>query len=340
MPYADPIVGGIFLIKPAIRSRNYIAGVSGWTINVDGSAEFNNVTVRGGLIVSDGNSTIRIDTALFGTPTVTFFISGITNPAQFFAFNAAATAGHSANVGLSLFASNNTLDSNNAMSISLSNQTLNMGYGTATAGPHITIDNSVLANPSIRVASDLSTAGGVANQFFIDQNGATLSGGLTIQSGIGAVLTVRKNGGSTPRTAVTVLADPDLSLTVEGGAIYEMTTYIVYDGINTTGTGVGGIVYGWTGPAGAVMDWNGGGYNTTVPSAPFLEVTSTSQVIGGLPSSATRGAGTQMMLRMYGILVTAVGNPGSFTFRWGQLNVSATPVTVYGPSRIVLRRIG
>jgi len=43
----NPIVGGIVLRIPAIRSPDYVAGVSGWTINVDGTAEFNNVTVRG-----------------------------------------------------------------------------------------------------------------------------------------------------------------------------------------------------------------------------------------------------------------------------------------------------
>lgn len=45
--FTDPIVGGISLRKPAIRSPNYLAGSTGWTINVDGSAEFNNLTIRG-----------------------------------------------------------------------------------------------------------------------------------------------------------------------------------------------------------------------------------------------------------------------------------------------------
>lgn len=46
----NPIVGGITLRIPAIRSPDYVAGVSGWTINVDGTAEFNNVTIRGTFI--------------------------------------------------------------------------------------------------------------------------------------------------------------------------------------------------------------------------------------------------------------------------------------------------
>lgn len=45
--FGNPTVGGIALRKPAIRSPNYVAGSAGWTINIDGSAEFNNLTIRG-----------------------------------------------------------------------------------------------------------------------------------------------------------------------------------------------------------------------------------------------------------------------------------------------------
>jgi hypothetical protein len=46
--YANSILGGMSnLIRAAIRSPNYATGVTGWTINKDGSAEFNNLAVRG-----------------------------------------------------------------------------------------------------------------------------------------------------------------------------------------------------------------------------------------------------------------------------------------------------
>lgn len=35
------------LIRDAIRSRNYVAGVSGWSINKDGTAEFSDIVIRG-----------------------------------------------------------------------------------------------------------------------------------------------------------------------------------------------------------------------------------------------------------------------------------------------------
>lgn len=52
MQPGNPIVGGVVLRRPAITSPNYATGVSGWTVNQDGSAEFNSVTIRNGQVVS------------------------------------------------------------------------------------------------------------------------------------------------------------------------------------------------------------------------------------------------------------------------------------------------
>jgi hypothetical protein len=47
MTFSNPIVGGTTLIRPAIHSPDYVEGVSGWSVNKDGTAEFNDVTFRG-----------------------------------------------------------------------------------------------------------------------------------------------------------------------------------------------------------------------------------------------------------------------------------------------------
>lgn len=47
MTFSNPIVGGTTLIRPAIHSPDYVAGESGWSINKDGTAEFNDVNFRG-----------------------------------------------------------------------------------------------------------------------------------------------------------------------------------------------------------------------------------------------------------------------------------------------------
>lgn len=49
MQFNNDLAGGVTLVRPALQSPNYAAGVSGWSIKIDGSAEFNNVTVRGTL---------------------------------------------------------------------------------------------------------------------------------------------------------------------------------------------------------------------------------------------------------------------------------------------------
>ena len=53
MAFNNDVVGGITLIRSAIQSANYIPGVSGWTINRDGSSEFASGTFRGPVIVID-----------------------------------------------------------------------------------------------------------------------------------------------------------------------------------------------------------------------------------------------------------------------------------------------
>ena len=55
MTFQDPVVGETTLLRPAIRSPNYVAGSVGWTINDDGTAEFANVNIYGGsLTIDDG----------------------------------------------------------------------------------------------------------------------------------------------------------------------------------------------------------------------------------------------------------------------------------------------
>lgn len=51
MIFENPILAGLTLIREAIRSENYVVGSAGWSIDQDGSAEFNDVVIRGGTTV-------------------------------------------------------------------------------------------------------------------------------------------------------------------------------------------------------------------------------------------------------------------------------------------------
>lgn len=48
----DPVTGGTVLRRAAIQSPNYVAGVSGWAINADGTAQFNAIDLPNGQGVS------------------------------------------------------------------------------------------------------------------------------------------------------------------------------------------------------------------------------------------------------------------------------------------------
>lgn len=97
----DPVVGSTVLRRPAIQSPNYVAGSAGWTVNSDGSAEFNNVTVRGEFQAGTaGAAEVQIDQ--FGE--LLFFDSGgnlviVINPAKqaIFIYNPGGGAGNLVN---------------------------------------------------------------------------------------------------------------------------------------------------------------------------------------------------------------------------------------------------
>lgn len=56
MPFTSPVVAGVQLVRNAIQSQNFVTGVAGWRIARDGSAEFNNGTFRGNVIVGPTSS--------------------------------------------------------------------------------------------------------------------------------------------------------------------------------------------------------------------------------------------------------------------------------------------
>lgn len=61
-----------------IRSPNYVAGVSGWKIDADGSAEFNNVVIRGTLSASVIDKATLFASQYAGD--LTFLFNGVPNP--------------------------------------------------------------------------------------------------------------------------------------------------------------------------------------------------------------------------------------------------------------------
>jgi hypothetical protein len=91
MAFGNAVVGGGGeLVRETIHSRNYVPGVSGWTINRDGTAEFSGVTVRGDLFIgnppSPPNPYIH-GTVMAGVPTIAVYDGVHTNPARIQGFD-------------------------------------------------------------------------------------------------------------------------------------------------------------------------------------------------------------------------------------------------------------
>jgi hypothetical protein len=52
MTFSNPVVGGTTLTRPAIQNPGYIQALAGWHVDSSGSAEFNDVIVRGQILAS------------------------------------------------------------------------------------------------------------------------------------------------------------------------------------------------------------------------------------------------------------------------------------------------
>jgi hypothetical protein len=77
LQFQNPIVAGTTLVRDAIKSPNYVAGSTGWTINQDGTVEFSNGTFRGQLIAGGGNVILNAGGLAIDGPTTQYDINGV-----------------------------------------------------------------------------------------------------------------------------------------------------------------------------------------------------------------------------------------------------------------------
>ncbi|MFD9053297.1 hypothetical protein [Streptomyces zaomyceticus] len=73
MSFNNPLVAGTTLVRRAIKSPDYVPGVSGWSINRDGTVEFNALTSRGEVIA--GNATDYVKVTASPSPHIEFMSS-------------------------------------------------------------------------------------------------------------------------------------------------------------------------------------------------------------------------------------------------------------------------
>jgi hypothetical protein len=107
MPFGNPLAAGLQLIREDLQSDNFVTGVSGWSIFRNGNAEFNNVTIRGG-VTEDGTGLYYNGTPGAGTLFLTISATagvdsfGTAYPAGVTLFNASVQVGNWTSSGFSV----------------------------------------------------------------------------------------------------------------------------------------------------------------------------------------------------------------------------------------------
>lgn len=156
MPFSDPIVAGAKLVRSAVESPNYAPGMTGWSIQSTGYAEFNNVIINGGelLIADPSGSHARIYNSPGVGPTVELLPSSIAGHVV------AAGNVTSSSDGVAIAATEivgPTVDGSPQARISLRSDTAPSSFILALAeGVELTADDGVTSSDLIIRPTDIS----------------------------------------------------------------------------------------------------------------------------------------------------------------------------------------
>lgn len=135
--FSNAILGGAStLIRQAIQSANYVAGSTGWRIAKDGTAEFNNATVRGSVSAGGGTVLLNAGGIHVQGPNLQFDING--------------------NAG---FLARKLVDNGSLAQITVGNNGVDGGGIFLTPTSPSAVNNVTWANPAYMFAS-YSTSGG------------------------------------------------------------------------------------------------------------------------------------------------------------------------------------
>lgn len=132
--------------------------------------------------------------------------------------------------------------------------------------------------------------------------------------------------------SVTLQNDDHLFAPVDVNTDYWVWCIIFYTGPTTNGD----LLLKWTAPSGATFDW----MSDALGSAATSSVTTVSRNAQTLTSTPAPGTilGTDCCALVKGILRVA-GTAGTLQLQWAQLAASATAVTVYADSTLIVRRL-
>ena len=172
---ADELSADLVLVNNVIRSNNYVANVSGWAIDGDGTAEFANTSIRG-TIQADSLTTPGIDIDSAGNLTANNF--------NLYANGAISTPGIDITSTGDLTAANFALYANGQIengNFSVSSAGVLSATGASISG---TIEASSLVTPGLTIeANGDLTSGAGATVLYADGSIVTSSGNFGVDTG-------------------------------------------------------------------------------------------------------------------------------------------------------------
>lgn len=143
MTPGNPAFGGTVLRIPAEQSPNYVAGVSGWFIGQNGFAEFNDLTVRGG--VSSGGTDLYYD----GAPAAGNLVGSVSGAGGADGFGNAYLAGFVSYFPATVYA------------LQLLNNEINLWTAASQAGPYARSSAGIALNDLALGVGEITLGGQV-----------------------------------------------------------------------------------------------------------------------------------------------------------------------------------
>jgi hypothetical protein len=147
-----------------------------------------------------------------------------------------------------------------------------------------------------------------------------------------AGLWVNKAADQTITSSIVMTNDAALFVPVAANSQYMVQCYLIYQAAAASL-----IKVGWTGPAGATMNWVTNGLSTAVTAATNGVIIKANQVIADTPAMGAAGAGVSVVAPMVGWLTTTTG--GTLQFQWAQSVSGGTGTVVKAGSRLWLRKV-
>jgi hypothetical protein len=167
-------------------------------------------------------------------------------------------------------------------------------------------------------------------------DGTTAWASLAYQAaaaGPSQIQAARKAADTILNNTATLTADPELSIGLTAGGVYQVEAFLIYTASTTADLNLG-----WTYPAGSTMDWTSNALISTITGNTGGLHRGRAAINGALPAGgAGATAGSKLIATPSGILTA--GATGNLVLTWAQLVADATDATLYANSTLKLTKL-